>query len=114
MGVFTVADDDTITLIASTPNDTALLAAINTGYDKTLSTSFVKRAGTRYALGVLGVFTGGALQVPGSSLAGSIGTEAALAPRLTAAVGSLSDLPSSQAVTAAHGTAAMPYLVVKP
>lgn len=114
VGVFSVADDETLTLIASTPSDTALLAATNTAYTKNLSASFVKRAGQRYAVGLLAVYSGGSLQVPGQSMAGGISTEAALSPRLAAAVSALADLPATQSIGAPQGTAAMPYLAVAP
>jgi hypothetical protein len=114
VGVFSVADDETLTLIASTPNDTALLAAASSVYAKSLSASFVKRAGQRYAVGLLAVYSGGSLQLPGQSMAGGISTEIALSPRLSAAVASLADLPATQAIAAGQGSAAMPYLAVAP
>lgn len=116
VGVYEVDDaTGTLTLVASTANDTTYPAATNTVYTKNLSAPFVKKAGHRYAVGLLGVFSGGALQVAGNTLVGGLGSEAAQAPRLTAAVGSLSDLPSpTQIITSSHDSAAAPYLVLVP
>lgn len=115
VGVYEVNDaTGALTLVASTANDTTYPAATNTAYTKNLSASFVKKAGARYAVGLLGVFTGGALQVQGHSQAGGIGSEAGQSPRLSAAVGSQTDLFSSLTVTSAHDTSAMPYFVLVP
>lgn len=53
-GVYTI-DNTTgdFTLVASTPNDTALLAAVNTRYSKALSAAYVLIGGQDYALGVI-------------------------------------------------------------
>lgn len=56
MGVYSVAGTDgqgDLTLVASTPNDTTLLAAQNTLYTKGLSASWSKVAGQRYAIGII-------------------------------------------------------------
>lgn len=46
-------DGTAATLVASTVNDTALFAAVNTVYTRSWSTPFAKVAGQRYAFGVL-------------------------------------------------------------
>lgn len=59
-GVYSVAANGDLTLVASTPNDTTLLAATNTAYPKALSASLAKVAGTRYATAII-VVTAAAL-----------------------------------------------------
>ena len=113
VGVYEVASNGDLTLVASTPNDTTLLAAASTAYTKNLSASFVKRAGTRYAIGLVAVFSGGALQVPGSSIVGAIASEAGQAPKLAASVAA-TDLPATITDAGAGASAAMPYFVVAP
>jgi len=63
MGLYTVADDQNVTLVARTANDTTLFAATNTTYTRSLDTtggypaSYSLVAGTRYAVGVIVVGT---------------------------------------------------------
>lgn len=93
-GIYSVAADGALTLVASTANDTSLLAAQSTAYTKALSASFAKVAGQRYAVGMLVVTATTAPTVNGLFV-GSASTEAGLAPRLAAAVVGQSDLPAS-------------------
>jgi hypothetical protein len=93
MGLYTVdGATGNLTLVASTPNDTSLWAAVNTEYQKALSSSYGVTAGTRYALGVLCVTAATAPQLAGNTphLAMS-----AKAPRLSAQLTGQTDLPSS-------------------
>lgn len=91
IGIYSVAGNGDITLVASTPNDTALFAGTFTRYTKSLSASWAKAAGTRYALGVLTVGT----TMP-HFYGLSIGFDhASEPPRLGGAVTAQSDLPSS-------------------
>lgn len=53
MGIYSVAANGNLTLVASTPNDTTLFAAASTSYPKALSVSLSKTAGQRYATGIL-------------------------------------------------------------
>jgi hypothetical protein len=53
IGVYEEANDGSLTLIASTANDTALWSGASTAYTKSFSASFSKVAGTRYALATL-------------------------------------------------------------
>ena len=94
-GLYSVDGQGNLTLIASTANDTTLLAAANTFYTKNWSASVVIHQGQRYALGVL-VVTGAATPTfNGFAVGAAIG---AIAPRLNAQVASQSDLPASIAV----------------
>lgn len=96
LGLFTVAANGDLTLVASTVNDTALLNTTFTMFGKAYSTPYVTIPGQRYAFGVLVVSgaTMPTLMGPGT-IDSSI---TAAAPRLSAHVPSLSDLPSSVAV----------------
>lgn len=53
MGIYEIDASGNGTLVGSTPNDTALFAATNTGYAKAVSTPFVKTLGKRYATAIL-------------------------------------------------------------
>lgn len=94
--LYTVASNGDLTLVASTVNDTALLSVTFTMYGKAYSTPYITIPGQRYAFGVLVVSgaTMPTLMGPGT-IDSSI---TAAAPRLSAHVPSLSDLPASVAV----------------
>lgn len=84
-------------LVASTPNDTTLLAAANTAYTKAFSAAFTTVAGEWYAVGILVVsaaampsFLG--VTTPASNVPQ---TEWARAPRLTAVLAGQADLPAN-------------------
>lgn len=57
MGIYSVAANGDLALVASTPNDTTLFASTNTGYSKSWSVSFNFVKGVWYAFGVLVVAT---------------------------------------------------------
>lgn len=104
IGVYSVSVTNDCTLIGSTANDTTLWAAAATRYIKALSapTSIVQ--GQRYAVGILVVTAAAMPNFYGSS---SIpGAESLIAPFVSAALASQSDLPSTIAGTslAASGT----------
>jgi hypothetical protein len=91
IGIFSVAANGDITLIASTPNDVTLWAATNTPYTKALSASWTKQAGVRYASGILGIGT----QMPILECIPIRFQSAGFAPRLQGEVAA-SDLPASK------------------
>lgn len=96
MGIYSVAANGNLTLIASTPNDTTLFAATNTAYTKATSASFSLVSGQRYAFAVLVVSAAALPNFLGASMAGSYAaTEAALDPRLTGNLNTQSDLPAA-------------------
>lgn len=107
IGIYEADASDNLTLVASVANDTNLWIAQNTVYTSTLSASFTKKLGTRYAVGVLVVGTSTAPTLCG--MAYLVATELALAPRLSGFMGSQSDLPSSVAVGSLGGTANQTY-----
>lgn len=80
-------------LVASTANDTALFAAASLAYTRSWSTPYTLVAGRRYALGVLVVTAAAAPTLSG--IAAGLGSELAIAPRLTGSLGSQTDLPGS-------------------
>lgn len=92
VGLYSVASSGDITLVASTANDTALWASINTEYPKDFSAPYTVTAGQRYALGVL-VVSGAT--IPSFSGIGLPASATARAPRRAGLIGSLSDLPAS-------------------
>lgn len=107
IGLYSVAANGDLTLIASTANDTTLLAATNTTYTKAFSASATVAYGDRLAIGVL-VVSGATMP----TLAGVTGTgsaELAVAPRLTASLAGQSDLPSSVTAGSLSATTSLFY-----
>lgn len=113
-GIYTEDADGGLTLVASTVNDTAIFAAPNTGYQKTLSASFTKTAGLRYACGVLVVTAATAPTVNGITSVPALLT--AGSPRLAVTLTGQADLPSSvaAATVAANAGATMGYCELAP
>lgn len=112
-GLYTVAANGDITLVASTANDTTLFAAANTAYPKALSAAYTKRAGVRYAIGVLVVTGAAAPTIVGENYGGS-GADWALAPRLSGIVGGQADLPASVVAASVADTTARPQAILLP
>lgn len=111
-GIYSVdSSSGDITLVASTPNDTTLLAATNTRYTKALSASFNKVAGTRYAVGGLVVTAAAA---PTVSMCAVPVPEAGEAPRVTASVSGQADLPASVAAGSLTNVTNSPYFQLVP
>jgi hypothetical protein len=100
VGLFTIDGSGNLTLAAAIANDTTLFAAINTEYTRTLTSSFSKVAGTRYASGVIVVTAVAAPTFYGPTQVNSanVGTIQGRAPRICGAVTGQSDLPASVAV----------------
>lgn len=115
LGVWSVnGSDDLTALLASTANDTSLLAGTNTTYTKALSSSWSKVAGTRYALGLLVVTGATAPQMTGQSVAATglfTGGVAGL-PRVTAALTGQTDLPSTASVGSYTTSASRPMFLM--
>jgi len=55
MGLWTVAADDALTLVAETANDTSIFSATSTLYSRDFTTPYQMTAGVRYAAGALWV-----------------------------------------------------------
>jgi hypothetical protein len=92
-GIYTVAPNGDLTLAASTPNDTTLLATGNTSYTKSLSAAFTKTAGRRYAFAALVVTAATAPQMVGITLSGP--DAGFTSPVLTMTKTGQADLPST-------------------
>lgn len=112
VGVYSVAGNGDITLEAAIANDTTLLAAATTEYERSLTATFNKVAGSRYAVGVLVVTAATAPTLQGTSAGGP--SIAARAPRLTAFVSGQTDLPASVASASLGATSLCPYFEVAP
>lgn len=92
-GIYSVAADGSITLVASIASDTTLLAASSTGYTRALTAALSKTAGQRYALGILVVSTAAMPTLPGVSM--GIGPITTALPWESGQVSGLTDLPAS-------------------
>lgn len=101
------------TLVAATPNDTALLAAASTAYTKAFATPVDVMAGQRYALGLL-VVTGVAAPTMCGQTTSSNSSEWALSPRLAALFTGRSDLPASFTPADLSATGSRAYGVLLP
>lgn len=103
-GLYEVSTDGlTATLVASTPNDTTLLAAANANYTKAFTTPYTVTAGKRYGLGFLCSTSATAPNLPGGGP--QAGSNAALwAPIKAGWIGSQSDLPATVTISALSGT----------
>lgn len=112
VGIYTVDYSGALTLIASTPNDTALLAATNTAYTKALSVAFTKTAGVLYAVGVLCV--GAAPAILADALASAASNFTLTWPPLVSGQGSLSDLASTVAAGSLSAQTAPLYVELLP
>ena len=111
IGIYSIDGSGNLTLEASTANDTSLWIAA-ASYTKSLSASFSKVRGTRYAVGFL--YVGGGTS---PSLAGLIPTnsaEAAEPPRLSGFLSSQTDLPATISVGNVLNTANNYYAVLVP
>jgi hypothetical protein len=114
VGIWTTdATGALLSLVASTTNDTALLATLNTEYTKALTASFTKKVGQRYAVGVLVVTAAAAPTVVGSTMGGQ-NSIMSYSPVRGAGAGSQADLPSSLVAGSIAGSINRPYVVLLP
>lgn len=93
VGLYTIDAAGAGTLVASTANTTSLWAATSTVYTTSWSVSYALTPGVRYAFGFLCVSSSTVPTLAGLGM--SLGSEPNLAPRLSAALTSQSDLPGS-------------------
>jgi hypothetical protein len=114
IGLYDVANNGDLTLVASTGNDTTLMRVSNASNTKPLGAPYAKIAGHRYALGMLVVTVTTAPTVCGNCTVGGIGAEAGQSPKLTAALAAQTDLPIRIADSAASASTAAPYIVISP
>ncbi|WBB94190.1 hypothetical protein [Verrucosispora sp. WMMC514] len=112
MGVYSVAGNGNLTLVAATDDDTSLFAAANTAYPKALASPWNKVAGQRYAVGLL-VVTGAAMPTFHGQLWPSTAVSSALlfaGPPVVSRMLSQTDLPSSIAAGSLAGYQGMPAI----
>lgn len=112
VGLYTVSAVGDLTLVASTPNDTALFASPSTAYTKAFSASYAKVAGQRYAVGVLVVTAATAPTLLGS--AALSGGEPSVAPVIAGLVTGQSDLPSPVAAGSVLTNGQLHYVALLP
>jgi hypothetical protein len=110
VGLFDVATNGNLTLIASTVNDTAVFAAATTIYTRSWSASVAKVAGHRYALGILIVT---AAAVP-TLMGQSIQCDILAAPLITSALSGQTDMPSSITAGSLASSGVRPYAAILP
>lgn len=93
VGLYAVDAAGDGTLVASTVNDTSLFASQNTAYTVDWDDPYDLAEGERYAVGLLVVSAQTTPTVVGSAAANA--AICAVAPRLSGAIGSQTDLPAS-------------------
>ncbi len=97
VGVYSVAGNGDLTLVASTANDTTMFATANTAYPGTLTTAFNKVVGQRYALAVLVVTGVAAPSFHGKQLQSTVPFHnlTRVSPAIIGRVTAQTDLPAS-------------------
>lgn len=103
-----------LTLVSAIANDATLYAAAMTAYTKTLTSTFNKVAGVRYAFAQLVVATGVPTVTGRSTIAGGVLTEAAQAPRMGAVLSGKTDLPATATDASLTASASLQYAVLVP
>lgn len=110
-GLYLENADKTLTLVASTPNDTTCFSGGTfAAYTKAFSASYTKQKGQRYAIAVLIVSAFGMPSSYGNNA--QVASAALNDPKISAAVPSQSDLPNSVSVGALGSTSNLYYLEV--
>jgi hypothetical protein len=111
-GIWSVAGNGDLTLVASIPSDTSLLAAANTVYTRSLTASLAKVAGRRYAYGLLVVTAATAPFVYGASsfIAGEMGQS----PKIGGTITAQTDLPATLTAAAVADSGGLQYAVLVP
>jgi hypothetical protein len=112
-GIYSVAGNGDIALLAATANDTSIFAGATTAYTKALAASQALVRGTRYALGELVITAAAAPTVPGASVS-VVSSEIGAAPRLSATVAGQTDLPASVANASLVNSGSRTYGVILP
>jgi hypothetical protein len=112
IGIYTIDVSGNLTLVASTGDlHTTLWVGTFTTYTSSLTSSFTRTAGTRYALGVLGVGTTTPIL---TGVAPSDGGFMAFAPVLARSVSGQATLPSSVAAGSIIGGSNMVEAILAP
>ena len=109
LGLYSVAPNGGLTLVASTPNDTTLFAVAGTAYTKAWSAPVEIAAGQRYAIGFLVV---SAAATPTFTGAAAVAADSNLAPRTGASLGGQADLPATATDASLSGLGGVYYAVI--
>jgi hypothetical protein len=113
VGVYVVNADNSLSLVASSPNDRLLFKSANTAFTKVFSAPFIKCAGLRYAIGVLVVTPARLPTLAGANFSGA-SAEVTQMPRLAAQVAGQGNLPATISAAALTASRLIPYAVVLP
>jgi hypothetical protein len=112
VGVYLVATNGDLTLVASTANDTSMWSAANTRYAKALTAPFTKKRGQRYAIGCLAVGVTTAPNVHGQSSLHA--EETGEPPRLCGIISGQTDLPPAIAAGRISNSTIQVYAALTP
>ena len=112
IGLYTVAGDGSLTLVAATANDTTLFASTTTEYTKSFASPYMLRESVRYAVGVLVVTVAASPTYAGGSV--PAGVESGKSPRMTGVRSGQTDLPASIAVGDIGDSFSRPYAALLP
>lgn len=107
-GLYSVAANGDLTLVASTANDTTLFAGVNTKYTRNWLASVNIQYGQRYAFAAL-VVSGAAVPTVQGNIFAGVGALQAETPTEVAFLSAQSDLPASIAFGALGTSANMPW-----
>lgn len=113
VGLYSVADNGDLTLVAATDNDTTLWTAASTRYTRAfaLAQAYKLEKGKRYAIGILCVATTTPTMLGSNSMSAA---ENAEEPRLTANLTGQADLPASIPAGSLATIATRIYSVILP
>ena len=111
LGLYSVAGNGDLTLIASTANDTTLFSSANTGYTKALTSGVAVTKGQRYAVAILVVSGTTMPSLAGIGISISLGGES---PRVYGQVNAQADLPASISAGSIVNGAQLHYAVMVP
>lgn len=112
VGIYSIDGSGNLTLIASIANDTTLWIASSTTYTRSLSASFSKVRGTRYAVGTLVTGTTTAPNFAGQAWLNA--SESFVSPPLSAFVSGQTDLPATINYASLAASAHQHYTVLLP
>ncbi len=113
LGVYEVAENGDLALVAATANDTSLFSVASTGYTRALTAPFEKLAGKTYALAWLVVTSVGTPTLSGLN-SGVTPAEMAQSPRLAGSRTGQTDLPATIPLANVGVTSFVPYGVLLP
>jgi hypothetical protein len=117
-GLYSVARNGDLTLVAAIASSTNLLAAAATQYTRPLATdgglpaTYPLVAGMRYAVGLLVVTAAAAPTVPGQAISSAMTVEGGQTPRVCASLAGQSNLPANISAGSLNNSSVRPYAVL--